>query len=362
MTINLSHYRRYIAVGAGVALLGWAVLGRQWPQQALLGYLAAYLFCLGPALGSAALLMVHALTGGAWGFDLRAPLLAATRVLPLLALLLLPILFGARLLYPWLQPHAQTAQLAYQQWYLNLPFFLGRAVVVFALWLGLAFGLRRRLFDLQLTRVTPRFAAAGLIVFALSITVAAVDWVMSLVPTWHSSTFGLIVGTGQLLAAAALAVFCITGPGWVAPAPARVRDLGSLLLMLVLAWSYLVFMDYLTAWIADLPGETVWYLPRLKSSWQWLGVALVIFHLLLPMAILLSGRAKQQRRWMRGVAALLLFAQAAYALWLVAPSFRPHGFALTWSDALAGLGLGGWCWALFDTQLAQLRRAAISSP
>lgn len=180
---------------------------------------------------------------------------------------------------------------------------------------------------------------------------AAVDWVGSLVPTWHSSTLGLIVGTGQLVAAAALAVFCVTRV--TTPPASRLRDWGSLLLMLVLAWSYLVFMDYLTAWIADLPAETVWYLPRQQSSWRWLALALAIVHLALPFAVLLSRQAKQHRGWMHGVAGLLLVAQAMFAVWLVWPNFRPQGFSLNWSDLLAWIGIGGVCWALFDLHLAQ---------
>lgn len=348
---------------AVLALLGCLLLGLRAAQPVLLSYLVAYVFFLGPALGSVPLLMVHRLAGnGDWGRELCAPLLAATRVLPLLALLLLPILLGAAGLYPWMQAMVPgDPQIAQQRWYLNAPFFLLRAVLCFAVWLWLARGLRRYLGDPQLDAALPRFAAMGLIVYLLSVSVAAVDWVMSLVPAWHSSVFGLIVATGQLLAAAALAVWCCNGRESAPPA-ARRRDLGSVLLVLVLAWSYLVFMDYLTVWIADLPEEAVWYLPRLHTSWRWLGVWLVVFHLLLPFAVLLSRHAKQHRSWLRGIAGLLLLAQAIYALWLVLPGLRPHGFALNWSDALAWLGIGGLCWALFDLRLAQARIEAEAAP
>jgi hypothetical protein len=359
---NITQRRRLAAVVvATLALLGCLLLGRRATQSVLLSYLAAYVFFLGPALGSVALLMVHRLAGnGEWGRELRAPLLAASRVLPLLALLLLPILFGAAWLYPWMQAVVPgDPQVAQQRWYLNTPFFVLRAILCFAAWLWLAHGLRRRLRDPQRKAALPRFAALGLIVYLLTVSVAAVDWIMSLVPAWHSSVFGLIVATGQLLAAGALAVCCRIDER--SPAACR-GDLGSVLLVLVLAWSYLAFMDYLTVWIADLPGETVWYLPRLHTSWRWLGVWLVVFHLVLPFAVLLSRRAKQSRRWLGGIAGLLLLAQASYALWLVLPGLRPQGFTLTWSDALAWLGIGGLCWALFDLRLAQARMAWEQAP
>ena len=353
----VAQHRRLGAVAIAVlALLACLLLGLRAAQPVLRSYLTAYVFFLGPTLGSVGLLMVHRLAGnGDWGRELRAPLLAASRVLPLLAVLLLPILLGATQLFPWAQASVPGApHIAQQRWYLDLPFFVLRAMVCFSAWLWLAHGLRRRLLDPRLDATLPRFAAAGLIVYLLTVSVAAVDWIMSLVPTWHSSVFGLIVAAGQLLAAAALAVCCHVDD---AAPPQRRGDRGSVLLVLVLAWSYLVFMDYLTAWIADLPAETVWYLPRLQTSWRWLGVALVTSGLLLPFALLLSRRVKRRTPWLRGVAGVLLLTQAGYALWLVLPSLRPHGFALTWSDALAWLGIGGLCWALFDLRLTQARLA-----
>ena len=359
MSGGASRWRWIAATVAALALLGCAGLGWRSPRSLLLAYLAAYVFFLGIALGSVGLLMVHRLAGhGDWGRELRAPLLAAGRVLPLLAILLLPILLGAAQLFPWMQASVPDApHLAQQRWYLNRPFFLARAVLCFAAWLWLAQELRRRLRDPRgdLTR----FAAAGLIVYLLTVSMAAVDWIMSLVPAWHSSVFGLIVATGQLLAAAALAVCChVDGDA----APRRRGDTGSILLVLVLAWSYLAFMDYLTVWIADLPTETVWYLPRLRTGWRWLGVWLVGFHLLVPFALLLSRRARRNRRCLRGIAGLLVLGQAVYALWLVLPSLRPHGFALTWGDALAWLGIGCLCWALFDLRLAQERLLPEAAP
>jgi hypothetical protein len=355
-------WRIVVAGAALIALLLCAVLGTYAPRQALLSYLAAWMFCLAPALGSLALLMVHALTGGAWGHCLRPQLLAATRLLPLLAVLLLPLLFSVHLLYPWAAAGAQDAdpQLQLQSWYLDRGFFVVRAVVCFALWLWLARGMRKRLIDAQRESSVQRFAAFGLVIYALSASVAAVDWLMSLVPQWHSTVFGMIVITGQVLTAAALAVLCAVVSHPMATLPAttphsdRARlpgDLGNLMLMLVLAWSYLAFMDYLTAWVGDLPAETVWYLPRLRTSWAWVGAALALFCLAVPFAVLLSRQAKRRAGWLGTVAGLLVAMHWIYMLWLVMPSFRQSGFALRWTDALALIGVGGLCLTIFAGEL-----------
>lgn len=341
-----------VAAAIGLsALAACLLLGLHAPRTVLLSYLFAWMFWLAPALGSVGLLMIHALTGGDWGLALRPALLAASRRLPLMAVLLLPVLMGVAVLFPWAGAHAADPGFAQQRWWLGVPFFVARAVIVFALWLWLAHGMRRRLAG----PAAGRFAAGGLILYAVTVTVAAVDWVMSLVPRWHSTTFGILLGTAQLLAAAALAV-CISVAGrgeatqWTSR---RLNDLGSILMVLVLAWGYLAFMDYLTVWIADLPAETVWYLPRVETDWRWLGAILVLFHLALPFAVLLSRQAKQRTDWLAGVALWLFVAQIGYAAWLVLPGLREQ--ALAWSDPLAWIGIGGLWWLGYGAQ----RRSAL---
>lgn len=337
------------AVLGALALLACLLLGLHAPRDALLAYLFAWLCWAAPVLGSIALMLVHALTGGDWGRALRPAWLAAGRRLPLMALLLLPVLAGARLLFPWAGPGAALdTELAGQRWWLNLPFFELRAVLLLVLWWWLAHGLRRRR-----GTATGRFAAAGLIVHVLAVSVAAVDWVMSLVPRWHSSVFGLLLGTAQLLAAGALAVgVSVAGrgdaAGWTSR---RLNDLGSLLLVLLLAWGYLAFMDYLTAWIGDLPADTVWYLPRVRTGWRWLTAGLVLFQLALPFALLLSREAKQRARWLAGVALWLFVAQTGYVAWLVLPEGRPPALGCA---PLAWIGIGGLWWLGYGAQ----RRAA----
>jgi hypothetical protein len=313
------------------------------PQQALLSYLFAFLFFTGLSLGSLAIVMVHVLTGGAWGVLLRPPLLAAARTLPLQAVLVLPIVFGLHVLYPWARADllAHDASMRAQHWYLNPTFFVIRTVVYFLLWLPLVALIGRWAGNTVPPSVLPGIAAGGLIVYALSTLLAATDWVMSLLPHWHSSTFGMMVATGWMLAAAAFAVLCTTSAeDSTAATDKLLPDLGNLLLMLVLAWFYLAFMQYLTIWIADLPAETEWYIPRTLSSWRWLAGFLVVFYFAVPFAVLLSRRAKRRRSWLASIAALLLIASLADALWLIVPSFRAQGFALRWTDLLAPAGMG----------------------
>jgi hypothetical protein len=347
-----------LAAGAGAVLL--VAAGRQGGQPWLPSYLFVWLFVLGLSLGSLALVVVHNLTGGEWGQLAQAFLQAALRLFPLTALLALPILIAPGQLLPWMRAPTDASDAALaagQSWYLNSSFFYLRAILYFAIWLGLAQRLRAdRAWATRHLGPPPRQAvsALGFVLYAITTTFAAVDWTMSLTPSWHSTAFGLVIGTGQVLSALAGAIVCakVLATGVIdAPLRQRFHDLGNLALALVLVWAYLSLMQFLIIWIEDLPDETAWLLLRSRTSWSALTSLVVIAHFLLPFLLLLSRRAKRAPAVLAAVAVLVLLACLADNFWLVVPIFRPRGFALQYSDlgallAIGGLWLGGLIFVL----------------
>jgi hypothetical protein len=303
----------------------------------LQSWLFAWLFLLAITLGALVNLMVHALTGGRWGYVVQPALVAAARLMPFVALLFIPVLVGAARIYPW------SAQPGH---YLNVPFFVARAVAYLAIWVALAHAFLR-------TR-SSRIAAGGLVVYAVTVSLAAVDWIASLTPHWYSSGFGLVIGTGQMLAGAALgaAAASFGARGTIdLELRERLHDLGNILLMYVLTWAYLAYTQFLVIWSENLPHEIAWYVPRMQTGWAAVGGFLIALHFALPLAILLSRAAKRSPAWLGWIAATLLAAHAMDALWLVMPSVRPRGFTLAWSDpvvfvvlvaAWAGLWRRAW--------------------
>ncbi|MBV8742770.1 MAG: hypothetical protein JOZ12_13360 [Sinobacteraceae bacterium] len=354
MSLRARPAREWLAAVCGLLLLAALLLPLGSAQQRLLSYLFAFVFFTGLSVGSLALLMAHILTGGAWGEELRPFLLAAARTVPLQALLAVPILVGLPVLYPWARADAglHDALLRAQSWYLAPTFFVVRTIAYFALWTLFLWLIGRHRSQPSAERSLAAAAASGLIVFALSSLLAATDWLMSLLPHWHSSTFGMLVATGWMLAAAALAILYAAGRKPIAAqSPQLLADLGNLLLVFVLAWAYLAYMQYLTIWIADLPAETSWYIPRTLTSWRAVAAFLIAFQFAVPFAMLLSRRTKRRASWLAGIAALLLIAHVADAFWLTAPTLRPSGFDARGSDLLALLGMGALWWALYSGQL-----------
>jgi hypothetical protein len=348
------------AGATGILLL--VISARFEGRVTLQSWLFVWWFVLGIPLGSMALLMVHNLTGGDWGEFLRPALEAALRTLPLVLLAAVPLLLDLRDLYPWARSAdvGASALLRAKSWYLNPLFFLLRSAICWIAWMWLAQLLRKwsfaRLHDGDDAAALRRRAisAVGLLVYLVTLTVAAVDWVMSLSPDWYSTTFGLLAAVGEALTAFAAAIVCATwwlrgAPRGESPRnlPATFNDLGNLLLMLVMTWAYLAFTQYLIIWAENLPNEIVWYLPRLQTSWSTLAIAIVVLHFALPFLVLLSWRAKRAPQALGALAALLLLAHLMDAYWTVMPAFRKTGFEIELGDFAALLALGG-CWlALF---------------
>ncbi|HMC11351.1 MAG TPA: hypothetical protein VKH44_08675, partial [Pirellulaceae bacterium] len=341
--------RRALLVGIVCAAL-CALGGRFSPQAFLRSYLVAWNFWLGIALGSLVLVMLQHLTGGAWGVVLRRVLESGTRTLPLLAVLFVPLALGLHALYEWVD--SDDPSLAEKRhYYLNVPFFLPRSAFYFAAWLLLMFFLNRwsseedRTQDPSLPRRFRLLSGPGLPLYGLTITFASIDWVMSLEPHWVSSIFGVMFGVGQVLSAFAFAVAVVILLARRPPLanvllPSHMRDLGNLLLAFVMVWAYLSFSQFLLIWAGNLPEEVPWYLRRLQGGWQWFGLALVLFHFVLPFVLLLSADIKRDGRRLAVVACLVLVMRFVDLFWLIVPAgddLDEGGLHLHWLDVPLGL-------------------------
>lgn len=343
----------FLVIGSGCMAAMIAAMAAA-PDEAYQSYLFAYLFWLGISLGSLAIRMIWHLSGGAWGEFVYEPLAAASRLLPLLAVLFIPLCFALPQLFLWAQHSSAHSELILKkQWYLNDPFFYTRAAIYFVLW-----SIGPFLLDHSSERWQRRFSAMGLIIFAVTTYTAGVDWILALNLSFSSTIFGMIVAVGEMLSAMALVIvtnYFLTRDGDPPPAAlaSKFHDLGGLLLMFLLAWTYLTVSQFVTVWIADLPREIVWYLPRLETSWFNWGIVIVATHFVVPFALLLSRRLKSSPAGLASVAALLLVAHLVYEFWQVAPNLRTAGFAFYWTDLPAVGAVGGpWLWLY----LWQLRR------
>jgi putative effector of murein hydrolase LrgA (UPF0299 family) len=345
------------------------------PFQFYRSYLWAYTFCVGLASGSLAWLMLQYLTGGAWGVVIRRPAEAAVRTLPLLAVMFLPIVIGIPNLYEW--SHADKVKadeiLQHKQAYLNVPFFIGRAVLYFAGWILLSWLLNKwseredREGGLAAHNKMAAISGPGLVFWGFSVTFMSIDWLLSLNPHWFSTMFGLLIIAGQSLSALAflitiLVYFSARPPMNAVLTPRHLHDIGKLLLALVMVWAYFSFSQFLIIWTGDLPEEIPWYLARMRGGWGYFGLALVFGHFALPFALLLSRDLKRNFKLLRNIAVFILFMRLVDLYWVIAPEFHKGEFAMSWMDLAAPVGIIGLWLAYFFLQLEKRPLMPINEP
>ncbi len=362
-----------IAVGAVVGWTGWI----RAPEQLYYCYLVAWLYWVGLSLGSLSLLLLHNLTGGKWGDLIRPILRAAAGVLPLMALLSLPIILQPQRLYEWADPShvAHDPVLKHKAAYLNVDFFQIRTAIYFAVWLGLlallAWQARTSpLLNKVAERRIRRISGQGLALHGLAVTFASIDWIMSLEPHWFSTIYGVIWFGSWGLAALAFAVLIATAAARRLPAVDEDRDeypidalhdLGKLMLGFTMFWAYVSFSQFFIIWYGNLPEEVVWYIKRFDGRWGWVALAIVFLHFILPFAMLLSRNWKRDPMRLGAIAIVLLVAEWITVVWQVEPAVqRGRPSFVPWLDLGLTAAIGGVWWIAFMVILPRMTPPGIA--
>ncbi len=320
-------------VGLFAALLGWRIAPEVFPHA----WLAAFTVYLSLPIGCMGLLLIHTLTGGSWGCAIRVQLVSGMNALVLLPLAFIPLALTLQQLYPWLRYDASQLPNGF---YLNRPFFIVRMMVYLVIWFGLGAAIREALRRVDPVQALARIAPIGLVLLAITYTFAMIDLTMSLDPRFSSSVYGLIAIAEAGLFALAVAIFArVLGD---LPDGASSRDLGGLLIALIILWAYLDFMQLLIIWQSDLPSEAAWYAIRLSGAWGKVAGAIAVTHFALPFLLLLAPRTRRSRGALAGATLLLVIGVIMRVWWLVAPA-SPQPFGVTNIAAMLGL-LGATAW------------------
>lgn len=340
---------------AGVAALVAAYLLA--PQRFFQAYLTAFLFWSGISLGCLAWLLLHNASGGQWGFALQRVLEAGARTLPLMALLFIPLLLGLSGLYPWAASQGGDGDVLFltQGSYLNLPFFLVRAVVYFAVWTGLTMLVTRWSYrsdyeprpDPDVWQDRVRISAVGLLIFVFTANFAAIDWLMSLEPEWYSSVFGWLAIARHALGGLAFAILLLGLLRETRRATAlhkvltgqALNDMGAVFLATLLSWAYLALMQFVVIWSANIPREAIYYVRRGEGAWLWVLIGLGIAYVALPTILLLLRPVKRRLRFLAAVAGLVFILHYVHVYWLVMPIFDGAP-AVHWLDVVLPAGMG----------------------
>jgi len=352
--------QRSLLIGGACAVLAIIGLFVSPGEQFMHSYLLAFVAWLGLSLGCMALLMVQYLTGGKWGFVIRRILEAGMNCLPLMVILFIPLLLGARHLYDWAKPEKIAANPELKEItgsFLNVTGYALRGFVFLLIWWGMSYLLTKwsRQQDeppaRDFVQVYKKLSAPGLIIYAFTISFAVIDWVMSLDARWISTIYPMIFIAGQVLLAlcfvvAVEAILYRYTPYSLILQPSELHDHGNLMLTFTMLWAYFSFSQLLIIWSGNLPDEISWYYRRWFGGWQYLGVALALFHFAVPFVLLLSRPRKRHVERLVWVAILLIVMRFADLLWFIEPNMHKQ-FLVHWLDIILPVAIGGLWLAFF---------------
>ena len=308
------------------------------------GWLVAWLVWSAIPVGSLVLMLIHRVTGGRWGEALAPALRPAAALLPLAAVAFLGVALSLPALYPW-AAEAGVVKPDIARLYLDPALFDLRAGVTLVGWSVLAV--------LCLAgRCGPLAAALGLGFYGLTISLVAVDWILSVEPHFTSSAFAAGIALHQILAALAWAAVA-SPPGLESK---RASDLAGLILATLLGVLYMGLMSYIVAWYGDLPAKAGWYLKRGTGAWIAVLIAAVAVGGALPFVALLFARVRQSAAALRVVGLLVLLGVALHIAWYVLPAYGDEA-GLAAPFAVAGVVLLALVSKPVGRRLARIRPA-----
>lgn len=365
---ELAKYRN-IALGiGGIGLIIWAAGTYFNVEQGLRSWLLGFIFWGGITIGGIGITMLQYLTGGAWGVVIRRFVEAASRVLPLVFLMWLPLAFGVTYLYEWTHLPADDFTVIHRGAYQTPMWWIIRGVIYFAL-----FGLMAYLLNgwsakqdksanheeaAKWLGLATKFSGPTMVIYVLVISFATVDWVMSLDPHWFSTIWGLLFVVGWALSTFCFSILMFALVGDKKPmnhvlGKRHFHDIGKLILALVMVWAYFNFSQLIIIYSGNIPEETGWYLTRMTTGWFWVGMILILFHFAFPFLFLLKQDWKKNIRMLASIAMFILVLRMVDMFFLISPNPRiaTHGESLilsesfSWLDIAGPVAIGGiWLW------------------
>ncbi len=349
--------KKLFGTAATIAALGLAGSAAAFfvdKQRFAHSWLVGFYFLTTIGLGALFFVLIQHLTRAGWSVAPRRHMEWVSGVLPFCALLFVPVAALAHDLYHhWMSAEAMKDPiLKGKSGYLNVPFFYGRSVLYFVIWAGIAFWFAKQSADQDAAKkgdtraFTGRMqgaAAPAILLFALSLTFAAFDWIMSLDPHWFSTIFGVYIFAGSVTSS--LAVLAIININLqkqgllkrVSTIEHR-HDIGKLLFGFIVFWAYIGFSQFFLIWYANIPEETIFFKRRLVGEWQYVSYGLLLGHFVLPFLMLLSRHTKRSVTVLRAAAVIMLVMHYIDIYWLVMPSLDVNGAHFTWVDLVCLLG------------------------
>ncbi len=333
------HKMPIIAFMLGImCILYWVTGFKADPHRAMYGYLFAFICVLSIALGAMFFVIIQHLSRAGWSVVVRRIAEFAMWTMPLFVVLFLPIAFWAPDIFPWSHIETGDVILENKASYLNMNFFMVRSAIYFAIWLLIGWWFYKTSVGQDQgnrqedTRKLWTLSAPAVILFALSLTFASFDWLMSLQPHWFSTIFGVYFFAGCFLAGMAFITLMLLGLQAAGILTKTVtfehyQDLGKLMFGFTVFWAYIAFSQFMLYWYANIPEETEFYMHRLQHGWEYVSYAMIFTNFFIPFFFLLSRHVKRNKLGLALFCCWTLLVHFLDLYWIIMPNYGAHGLA-----------------------------------
>ena len=345
--------------------------------RASYAYLVSYLFFLSIAVGSLFLVALEYAANADWSTPFRRISEFFAAALPLLLIFVIPLFFNTGKLFLWSHSsyiHSDS-MLEAKSAYLNTPFFMVRVIVIILIWCAFYWLITKNsrkqdsVQDQLLTKRNITISVIFMPIFAVTITLIAVDWIMSLESKWFSTIFGVYLFAGVVwssLAALTLTALILKGKGYLHSAIGKDHfySLGTLMFAFTVFWGYIAFSQYMLVWYGNLPDETFWYMQRWDGGWKLISLLLIVTHFIVPFFGLLSYEAKTNFKRLKFMSIWILCVHFLDLYWLIIPSMsrNDHIYSFSWIDFVYPIFFVGILILVFNKMTEKTNLVPVGDP
>ena len=373
-----------IGVVAGVASFLLMDADHEPLKRFFSSYLLAYTYFLGVAVTAMFFSALQYLVNAGWSALVRR---IAEMFAPFIFVIILgfiPIVidvFSTHQLFEWthagvMDPNAANFDpiLKGKDWFLNPTFFVGRVVFYCLVWFLMYQTIIKNSLrqdeagdDHTPTRRNKAIAAPMVILYALTISFAGIDLVMTLYPHWYSTMFGVQFFGGSFVATlsiiALFTVFLKEGGYLPQVTTEHYHDLGKMMFAFNVFWAYVSFSQFMLIWYGNLPEETVYFMDyRLVGGFEYFFYAIIVLHFALPFILLLPQANKRNPKILGGVAVLIILMHFIDLAWYVNPSLYHGHFTFGLQEISLFLFFAGMFVWMAASQFKSKKAVAVNDP
>jgi uncharacterized membrane protein YiaA len=340
-----------IVIGLAAFLIGLLTSHGHTGQRLWANLLVNGYFFFTISLASLFFLALQYISEMAWGVTTQRIFQATMSFMPFSAVALLLVFIGGSLhwnhIYHWMAEgitdptsHHYDAIIAGKSAYLNQPFFWGRTIAYFAVWLFFANWFRKKslaedklsLASGETSPIYKRSIFMGVLFiafFAYTSSSSAWDWLMSIDTHWFSTMYGWYAFSGMWVSSMTivlLLVIYLKSLGHLKEVnDSHIHDLGKWMFAISMLWSYLWFSQFMLIWYSDIPEEVTYYIERF-NDYKVLYMGTFVVNFILPFFVLMSRDAKRNSIFLVPVAIIIFFTHWTDVLTMVLPgTMHNHG-------------------------------------